>query len=262
MFKTDNNVPASKFILDYDVNINFYNIYQYCSDINPELYGCDYINFGTDGIIRDLFNYFRGLSIYYDLPNYKMIDVYANLFKMKLTNINQADVVYVTYPNGCTLNFPRYNIWELTNKIKIIDLSYYIYTSQCSDFTDFQHMVEKLKSKGFFVIYGPSKTLGLPGLRVGFCNTNNLEPFNTTQPWQITSHSKLVIDSLWNKPIIDKHTDIIKKSKQYFIDKFRSFLIFDTEGPFLALSKDFNTYDTRDFGHYKRFSVIDKDLLI
>lgn len=267
MYRTDNNVSISKYILDLIKNIKLNeNIYQYSYnfDINKlnQFFNVDYINFGVDGIIRDLFYLNSNKTIYYETPNYMMIEKYAKTFNLKLTNFENADILYIAYPNGATLKFPNFETFEIKkyNKTVILDLSYYIYT--CKDYTTFINFVEKCKELNYYVLFGASKILGLPGLRVGFCKCKNPEIFNIIhQPWQISSPSKLILDEIWKPNIINKHIEIIKNSKEYFYNKYKSFIQFNTDGPYIAFNLDFKDLQTRNYEKYLRFSVIDKDLI-
>ena len=58
MIRTDNNVCISKFIYNKTFKIKTKDIFQYERnfdiEMNNKLYNVDYLNFGTDGIIRDI----------------------------------------------------------------------------------------------------------------------------------------------------------------------------------------------------------------
>lgn len=265
--KTDNNVPISHVVLGQKIEITPEEIYQYCCNFDNKFlnrfFECDYVNFGTDGIIRDLFYLNKNKTIWYNTPNYMMISKYAEEFDLKYETIENADVIYIANPNGCTLTYDiNPETFKDSGKVVIVDLSYYIY--ECNSFDEFIRYADYLKSCGFYVLYGASKILGLPGLRVGMCKCMNPEVFNSFhQPWQITSTSKIILDKCWNKDIINKHIKIIKESKEYFKDIFKEYIAFETDGPFLALTKDFVPSfkeQVRDYGDYYRFSVVDKDL--
>lgn len=264
--RTDNNVFVSKYIINLinKIKLNGVDLYQYSNNFNENklntYYDVDYINFGVDGIIRDLFFIFRKKKkIYYEEPNYMMVQKYADTFKFKKTSFEECKIAYISYPNGATLKNPNFKLKRYKDKIIILDLSYYIY--QCRSYEKFMKKVEEFKKLGYYVLYGPSKILGLPGLRVGFCKCRNPKIFNIIhQPWQITSTSKLILDNLWKPDVINRHIKIIKNSKTKFEKQFRDKLAFRTDLPCLALKKPINL-KTRKYDNYYRFSVVDYDLL-
>lgn len=266
MIRTDNNVCISKFIYNKTFKIKTKDIFQYERnfdiEMNNKLYNVDYLNFGTDGIIRDILFLNKNKKIFFEEPTYMMVPKYSREFNLTRTSFEEADVVYVSYPNGAKLTLPNFEIKKY-NKTIILDLSYYIYL--CDNFEEFLDFANKCKQLGYFVLFGASKILGLAGLRVGMCLYNNKEIFNEIhQPWQITSVSKIILDKLWNSKTINKHLKVIKNSKKFFQDKFKKYIKFETQGPFLALSKDFKLpYKefARDYGDYYRFSIVDKKLL-
>jgi len=257
-FSTTNNVPVSQFILDKldDIlkTIQAENIYQYPNHnlhfdflkIQP------YVNFGIDGIIRDIFMNYRNDNIFYDLKNYRMVSFYAEFFNMNSVNYKEAKVVYISNPNNVTLkkidNTKILKMIKDQSKRFIIDLSYDIYNYNTVN--DFFIFVNQITQKNTFVLFGLSKILGLPGMRVGFCLTENDIFTKFHQPWQITSISKTIVNKLFNIDIMQKHVDIIKKSKDKFTQTLEVQL--NGDGPFLGLkSKD---------KEFKRFSIIDYDL--
>ena len=265
MLRTDNNVPISKFIYSMKFDIPVSSIYQYQYNFNTDMlnryFDVDYINYGTDAIIRDILFLSKGKKIFFEKPNYMMVEKYANAFDMEYTSFDDCDVAYISYPNGVTLNNPKFE-FKRYNKTIILDLSYYIY--QVKNFDDFINEVNYFRSLGYFLLFGASKILGLPGLRVGMCAYEYPEVFNYFhQPTQISAPSYYILKRLWNAETINKHVDIINKSKEYFKEYFKDYIAFETEEPFIALTKDYkpkSSNEVRDCSDYYRFSVIDKDL--
>lgn len=264
--RTDNNVFVSKYVIDLinKIKLNGIDLYQYQNNFNEKklntYYDVDYINFGVDGIIRDLFYIFRNKKkIYFEEPNYMMVQKYTETFNLKKTSFEKCKIAYISYPNGATLKNPNFEFKKYNDKVIILDLSYYIY--QCKTYGKFMKKVEKFKKLGYYVLYGPSKILGLPGLRVGFCKCKNPKIFNKIhQPWQITSTSKLILDKLWKPDVINTHIKIINNSKEIFRKQFKDNIMFETDLPCLALKKGFH-HNTRKYNNYYRFSVVDYNLL-
>ena len=262
-FRTTNNVPVSKYILSESnkilKNIKFEDIYNYPNhDIDiPFIKNELYIHYGVDGIIKDLLYVFRNKSIYFEKQNYRMVEYYADCYGLTYTPFENADVVYISNPNGVLLKKLNNNeIKEMIkdkSKIFILDLSYDIYTYENT--LDFFSFIEEITCENVFILFGLSKMLGLPALRVGFCIGKDVfSEFH--QPWQITQISKIFVQKLFNIETISKHVKIIQESKKYFEKKFKDQIIFETDGPFLALSFEGREQNTS----FKRFSIIDKKL--
>lgn len=266
---TANNVPITSHVLFKSFNITIEEIYQYSYNFDSQLlnrfFDTDYLNFGTDGIIRDLFYLNGGKLVWFEKPNYMMVENYAKTFNLTYTDLNKADVVYISYPNGATCKFPKIDLSNIKNKVKILDLSYYIYTLKSKfPFQTFMEKVEEFKQMGFYVLYGASKILGLPGLRVGMCKTLTPEVFSKIhQPWQITSVSKLILDKCWNADLINKHVKTIQKSKKQLEHEFSDYIAFKTDGPFLALKKTFKPLyenQVKEYPDYYTMTVVERSL--
>lgn len=270
MVYTDNNVPSSKFILNKTYKIKLRCIHQYPYNFECKKFNADYVDYGVDSLLRNIFYFYSGKNIYFIEPNFARINHYTNFFDYnKVDTISDAQIVYLAMPNGATLSWDYkinnlndlYNlILKYDKKIFIIDFSYFVYTDLCKNYEYFTNCVKKLRHlKNVFVLWGASKMLGLPGLRVGFCATKiNIDGINSY--FNITAMSAFLINKLFNNKNIDKHVKIIKKTKKYLLNKYKSNIVFDTQGPFLALDTEINL-KTRKFEKYHRLSIIDKKLI-
>jgi histidinol-phosphate/aromatic aminotransferase/cobyric acid decarboxylase-like protein len=274
-YRTDNNVPVSKYMLSKlkDIDYFYYN-YPDKSKIDTVLQNIMYIHnnnyiygVGVDGIIKDIFCLYSNKNVYFDIPNYGMVDVYSSLFGCnRINDIENCDLVYISTPNPSLFEYKDLN--ELIDLIEfyssvffVIDYSYEIYPS--GDIQTFFHKIEELIShKNCMVLYGTSKMLGLPCLRMGIGITNNKHIYSLLdsmkQPHPFTPYSIEVFCSVFKENIINNHVKIINESKLYFIDLHKKHIINETSGPYIFLDSDVG--GCKKIDDYYRFSVIDRSL--
>lgn len=287
MISTTNNVPISKFIYDKVFQIKMKDVYNYYKNFDTNMFNKEfrlfgktpnYVSFGTDGIIRDILfaeSQNKAKSIYYFQPTYMMVPKYAETFGLKFAeSTNTADILYLEFPNGHGLfNFSDLDLHTYISSHKdqkiILDLSYAAYMFRdVKDLYDFAYNISR--DSNVYAIFGLSKLLGVPGLRIGFCFCKNPEIFNNFhQPWQVSSASMEIAFQIYNEATIRKHIEIIKESKESWISYFKSQYLYPVNistGPFIY-------YPTSDYNHlFKnlgngiyRFSVVDfefKDSII
>jgi histidinol-phosphate/aromatic aminotransferase/cobyric acid decarboxylase-like protein len=275
-YETSNNVPISKFIIEKVnnilKNIDYNEIYNYpdirrSEEIIKNIFNSElYFNFGVDAIIKDIFSIFNGKKIYFEEPNYGMVPVYSKLYNHTLTTIQEADIIYIANPNGMTCkkqnNEEILNLLKSTKSFVVLDLSYDVYTY--NNFNEFVNFINETLKYNCIVLFGMSKILGLPSERVGIAVSNENSDIMKklklySQPYQICAVSNILFQNLFKPEIINKHVNIIKNSKEFYIEKYSDVIEYNTDGPFLILNKEID-YKTKNVGNHYRFSIIDKNL--
>ena len=277
-YRTDNNVPISKYILDIFEDIDHSVNYSYPN--TPTIYSLleeldilhtiknTILGSGVDGIIKDLFCLFSGKNVYYDLPNYGMVDVYSKSFRCnRVDELQSADLVYMSIPNPSCDVYTNFD--ELVSIIKnnknitfVVDYSYEMYnSSQLYKFFDKVHNL--INNYNVIVLYGTSKMLGLPSIKMGIGVTNNFQLFrllrSIMQPHPISSFGINVMEEVLNYNTINKHIQIINISKMKIKKMYRDIIIGDTFGPYVFLMDDVG--GCKKIDNYYRLTVIDEELI-
>jgi histidinol-phosphate/aromatic aminotransferase/cobyric acid decarboxylase-like protein len=225
---------------NYSKNIDYYNFLSSFFQIDKNYITYDW---SSDYIIKDLLRFLRykynKKSIFFEKPNYRMIDVYSDLYQIKFKDLNKAEIIYLTYPN---INTPfsqfktakdfkkiKSMIKKYKNKLFIIDLAYFNNIFNYSEF----FKINKLLNKNVFLIYSFTKLTGNANIRQGILISikENIQIFEQYQsPHRVNQFLKFILMNLdkkdyqlHKKELIFRRNLLIKKLNPDFINGFNLF---------------------------------------
>lgn len=199
----------------------------------------DFVNImpGIDLVLKYLFEIFtkengKILSIY---PTYGLIDVYAELYNLKIKKIKEDELenfcvlknyknismVYLANPNSPSgLEIPSKiikKICEITKRKKII----FICDETYIDYSNINSSKELLKTyPNLIVLRTFSKFIGLAGIRLSYIlsNKKNIDLINKVRPpHDVSSLSIKIAKSFFNSQIEKKYLSEIQKSINFII---------------------------------------------
>jgi histidinol-phosphate aminotransferase len=229
------------------------------------VYGMSEENFlftyGVDGAIKTVFETFcdDGTKVGLICPTYGMYECYIKMLgcipKIVSYDANgnlSEDEVYllirsgikilaITSPNGIWGSIIErkflLNIIIECNKLDVVVLLDEVY----SDFSGISYAKNVVEYKNLIVAKGFSKTLGLAGLRIGFCisDASIREKLNKVRP--NVEMSSIAVEAVKliceDYSIIERSIAVIKKSKKFCCDLLNAngFIANDTEANFIIL---------------------------
>jgi len=235
---THNNLFYTKYLNSIINNLNKtfdYKEYNYCNNKDYYTYisklFCQkkkniYYNWSSDFIIKDIFTNLTG-SIWFEEPNYGMLNVYTNIFKLQKTEIQKAKNLYITFPNINTpfskfsnLNLLKKFIKKNKKKMIIIDFAYYNNLFSIFDICKILKKLQKIK-KDLLFIFSFTKLTGNANIRQGILITKHKilkKIINLSNPHRINNHLKYIITHL-NKKILENHRLKLLKKRNKKINK-------------------------------------------
>jgi len=189
--------------------------YDYLSDFFCQNKKYIYYDWSSDFIIRNIFMHLNK-NIWFENPNYGMLNVYSELFNLKITNKN-ANNLYITFPN---INTPNPFIKTFTdlldflkrnqNKNIILDLAYYNNLFSFYDLKEIIREIQKVK-KDINIIFSFTKFTGNANMKQGILISKNKlieKLFLFSNPHRINNLIQNLIMNL-NENILENHRIIL-----------------------------------------------------
>ena len=168
------NVHYDKTLNDAILNMNIGSIHDYPNEF--ELYQSisNYykvplenicIGFGSTDVLSRIIQSLVFNHLYIVEPAFEMIEVYCQLYNIKYTKIRFEDLKHISYSSNVYMANPN------GNNGKVYDLSNYHFMTFIVDeaYSEFNKTYEAQYDSNTIVVKTLSKSLGLAGLRVGFC---------------------------------------------------------------------------------------------
>ena len=216
--KIKNIIQNSNFILNY---ANDSKIYQSISQYYKILVENISIGFGATDLIQRVINSIKIDKLYIVNPSFMMVDVYCKMIGLdyEFINFDQIDTIekknnsgiYIVNPSG--VNGEAIDVKPYLKNFKWIVLD-----EVYSDFFDKFSLLGNVSSNTI-IIKSLSKSLGVAGLRVGFCyGSDNL--INEVQKLRM-NHVTTSVASLVIPEIIDMTPDVVSRMKEskVFLEK-------------------------------------------
>ena len=254
-------ISNSDFLINYANDINLYNAICEYYKIKIENVA---IGFGATDLIYRVLNSIDIEHLYIVNPSFMMVDVYCKMINLnyEFVDLNQLDDlkikknsgVYFVNPNG--VNGEIHNLEKFREKFKIFIVDE-VYSDFCSKYS-FLNDIEK----NTIIIKSLSKSLGIAGLRVGFC-CGPEELINEVQKLRMSQITSSIASIVIPK-IISMTPDVVKRmeiTKNYLEKKFKCKKSFSN----YVLFEEENIY-TKKFGAKKingfyRMALADMDTL-
>lgn len=250
-----------KFIINY---ANDYKLYKAISDYYKIKIKNIAIGFGaTDLIQRTIFS-LNIKKLYIVKSAFMMVDVYCKMINLDFEFIDLEDLknkkpdnesaVYIANPNGVDGNC--FDVSFLVKKFKYI-ISDEVY----SDFFDKFSLIAD-KSENVIIIKSLSKSLGVAGLRIGFCHAS-LSIIKEIQKLRM-SQIATSISSITVPEIIKMTPAVISRMKQSkdFLEKnykckksYANYVLFEKENIYTKF------FGCRKIGGYYRMALADMETL-
>ena len=249
------------FIINY---ANDYDLYKSISEYYKIPLTKLAIGFGaTDLIQRTIFS-LEIKKLYIVKSAFMMTDVYCKMInldhefieldRIKNKSFNKDCAVYVANPNGVDGNC--YDVSFLTEKFK-----YVISDEVYSDFYD-KFSLSETKAKNVIVIKSLSKSLGIAGLRVGFCHADEIliKQIQKLRMSQImASISSIVVPDIIN--MTPEVIDRMMVSKKFLEEKYAcksshaNYVLFEKENKYT------DYFGCREVKGYFRMALADMKTL-
>ena len=234
---------SSDFLINYANDYNVYNAI--CSYYKIPLKKTA-IGFGATDLINRILNSIKINCLYIVNPSFMMVDVYCKMIGLNFKFINLDEInklkntsnsgIYFVNPNG--VNGEVHDIKKYRDKFK-----WFIVDEVYSDFYDKYSLIGEVSEKTI-IIKSLSKSLGIAGLRIGFCNgpedvISEIQKYRMSQV--TTSIASIVVPK-----IIEMTPEVVKRmeeSKNFLENKFDCKQSFSN----YVLFKNENDY-TKKFG--------------
>ena len=218
--KINNIIQNSNFILNYANDSKIYQSISQYYKISVENIS---IGFGATDLIQRVINSIKIDKLYIVTPSFMMVDVYCKMIDLdyEFINFDQIDKIeqknnsgiYIVNPSGVNGEAVDVRPYLKNFKWVVLDEVY-------SDFFDKFSLLGNISSN-IIIIKSLSKSLGVAGLRVGFC-CGSIDLINEVQKLRMsqvtTSLASLVVPE-----IINMTPDVIsrmKVSKIFLENKF------------------------------------------
>lgn len=211
-------IQNSNFILNYANDSKIYKSIAQYYKISVENIS---IGFGATDLIQRVINSIKIDKLYIVNPSFMMVDVYCKMINLDYEFINFDQIekikeknnsgIYIVNPSGV-------NGEAIEVKPYIKDFKWIVLDEVYSDFFDKFSLLGKTLSN-IIIIKSLSKSLGIAGLRVGFCygSTDLINEVQKLRMSQVTtSLASLVIPE-----IIDMTPDVVSRMKEskIFLEK-------------------------------------------
>ena len=259
--KIKNIIQNSNFILNYANDSKIYQSISQYYKISVENIS---IGFGATDLIQRVINSIKIDKLYIVTPSFMMVDVYCKMIDLdyEFINFDQIDKIeqknnsgiYIVNPSGVNGEAVDVRPYLKNFKWVVLDEVY-------SDFFDKFSLLGNISSN-IIIIKSLSKSLGVAGLRVGFC-CGSIDLINEVQKLRMsqvtTSLASLVVPE-----IINMTPDVIsrmKVSKIFLENKFdckksyANYVLFKKKNMY---TKKFGAKNT---GGYFRMALADMNTL-
>ena len=229
------------------------------------------IGFGSGEILSRILQSFKFKDLHVLEPTYHGAERFCNYHNIEYkpiyySDFNKIDIedlpintnIYIANPNGNNgHSFSKKEIQYIidNNNLVILDEAYIEYGSE-SFINKFQSNVIILRTF--------SKSLGLPGIRCGFCvsTTSNIQKIRSIEmPYCSTSYSGMILENHIDK--IPKIVERMKIGKTYIESSFDHI---KSDGCYVLLDKKYDNIFKDKFlysyrGDYIRLALTNKELL-
>ena len=254
-------IYRSKFILNYPNDFKVYKAISKYYGVNIKNIA---IGFGATDVIYRTLRAIKIKKLFIVNPTFGMVSVYCKMINLDYEFINFKEInskiniknsgIYIVNPNG--INGESHKIKKYTKYFK-----YFIVDEVYSDFCKKNSLLNH-KLKNVIVIKSLSKSLGLAGLRVGFCCCSKkiIREIQALRMSQVTtSFASLVVPEIIN--MTNKVISRMKLTKKFLENKFQCK---ESHGNYV-LFKNKNKY-VKKFGYnkthgYYRMALIDIESL-
>jgi histidinol-phosphate aminotransferase len=253
-------IQKKKFILNYG---NDYPIYRAISNYYSLPIEKIAIGYGATDLIQRVINSLDVNKLYIVNPSFMMVDVYCkmrglvhefiNLDQIKQEN-EKNSAIYICNPNG--VNGEANEIKEYRDKFK-----WFIVDEVYSDFYNKYSVLNDI-SKNTIIIKSLSKSLGIAGLRVGFC-CGNEELINEIQKLRMSQVTTSIASTVVPE-IIKMTPDIIsrmEKSKNFLQNKYSCKKSYANYVLFKEKNYYTEKFGAREINGYHRMALADLDTL-
>ena len=261
------NEKIKKIIFKSDFLINYAN--------DSNLYGaiCNYyginiknvaIGFGATDLIQRVLNSIDINYLYIVNPSFMMVDVYCKMLglnyefidlkKLDKLKVKKNSGVYFVNPNG--VNGEAHDLRKYREKFK-----WFIVDEVYSDFYDKYSFLKNI-SDNTVIIKSLSKSLGIAGLRVGFCCSTYrlIKEIQKLRMSQITTS----IASIVIPKIIDMTPEVVERmeeSKNYLETKFKCKKSFSNYVLFKKKNEYTKKFGAKEVNGYYRMALADMETL-
>jgi len=259
--KIKNIIQNSNFILNYANDSKIYQSISQYYKISVENIS---IGFGATDLIQRVINSIKIDKLYIVTPSFMMVDVYCKMIDLdyEFINFDQIDKIeqknnsgiYIVNPSGVNGEAVDVRPYLKNFKWVVLDEVY-------SDFFDKFSLLGNISSN-IIIIKSLSKSLGVAGLRVGFC-CGSIDLINEVQKLRMsqvtTSVASLVIPE-----IINMTPDVVSRMKEskVFLEKkfdckksYANYVLFKEKNMY---TKKFGAKNT---GGYFRMALADMNTL-
>jgi histidinol-phosphate aminotransferase len=262
------NVHYDKVLIDYIRTLEIKNIHNYPNQF--ELYESisNYykiplenltIGFGGSEIISRIITHFV-THLYIVEPTFEMVQVYCRMYNIPYTLISidqvfdlpESSQVYIANPSGNTGE--AYDLSQLKFDLLILDEAY----------ADFYNIHSRLNEDHdwLIIIKTLSKSLGLAGLRVGFCKASEEKTTllqNTRSNFITSSYATEIIPR-----VIDQTKDVINRMNESKVYLESLYNCLPSKGNYVLFERP-NSF-TKQFGYklvngYYRMALINLEII-
>lgn len=213
-------IKNSDFILNYGNDSKIYKSISQYYKISVENIS---IGFGATDLIQRVINSIKIDKLYIVNPSFKMVDVYCKMIGLdyEFINFDQIDTIEKKNNSGIYIVNPSGNNGEAIDvKPYLKNFKWIVLDEVYSDFFDKFSLLGNVSSNTI-IIKSLSKSLGVAGLRVGFCYgpDNLIDEVQKLRMSQVTTS----VTSLVIPEIIDMTPDVVSRmneSKVFLEKKF------------------------------------------
>lgn len=213
-------IKNSNFILNYGNDSKIYKSISQYYKISVENIS---IGFGATDLIQRVINSIKIDKLYIVNPSFKMVDVYCKMIGLdyEFINFDQIDTIEKKNNSGIYIVNPSGNNGEAIDvKPYLKNFKWIVLDEVYSDFFDKFSLLGNVSSNTI-IIKSLSKSLGVAGLRVGFCYgpDNLIDEVQKLRMSQVTTS----VASLVIPEIIDMTPDVVSRmneSKVFLEKKF------------------------------------------
>ncbi len=208
--------------------------------------------------------------------DYRIVEYISNNFGIRKDdknefNINQAGMIFLCNPNNPTgqlikkeLLLEIITICKEKNILVVIDECFIDFVENYKEYS-VKEYIEKCEN--LIILKAFTKSYAMPGLRLGYCMSSNLEllesMFNAGQPWSVSGVAQIAgIAALGETDYVEKSIMKINKEKQFMTGELKRLGIWHLEPAANYIMLKFGSIVTAEENEKFKDSLLKKGILI
>ena len=227
----DTELVLPKFDYNLSTYPDEYPIYLALSKLHNVIMDDIVIGYGLGELIQRIYTQLDIDSLSIVTPTWPMAEIFPRIYNIPITD--SSDVLYLSNPNGIHGTVISVEeIKELLNQYKLVILD-----EAYGDYSNVSMITEYTKYDNLIILKTFSKTLSLPGLRLGYCISSNkdiIERLQLTRPSCVSSGFNIdLVPKLID--LIPEHLARMKQTKEVLVSNYNAkhthgnFVLFDSK---------------------------------